>query len=352
MAQIHLKQPQHSIVGIPSWFIYDFMPQATSGYIKAYLYLFAQSQDGTSFSLEEIAAKLDMLCSELLMALNYWNDLGVLSFKEDQENYTLTFSIDKPESPKVIDEPLVTPLPKTFLHQTRPNYSLEELNIYKSQDASISRLFRMAEQYLGRLLSPSDLQVLFGLYDWLHMPIDLIEYLLEYCTEHQHTNMRYIEKTALAWVDQQITSVDIAKNKTQSDKRYYHILNQLGITTQTITPTQRELFNKWLNIYKLPMVLVVEGCKRTVLRGNPPNLNYLDTILTSWHKQKATTLEDIAQLDKRHAEKRYHQSQSRNTSAATKKNERFTTMYSHNWDFEELDKLEEAYLERKLNGGQ
>jgi len=45
----------------------------------------------------------------------------------------------------------------------------------------------------------------------LDFSTDLIEYLVEYCVSKGHTSIRYIEKVALAWADNHITTVEQAK---------------------------------------------------------------------------------------------------------------------------------------------
>ncbi len=128
---------------------------------------------------------------------------------------------------------------KAFRLQSRPEYSQEELNVYRRQNASIIELFSTAEQCLGRLLSPTDQKVLYGFYDWLNMPIDLIKYLLEYCKERNHTQLRYIESVAVDWNNNGIKTVEQAQLKTLKNKNYFTILKRLGLGAAVIAPQHR-----------------------------------------------------------------------------------------------------------------
>lgn len=342
-------------VGVPCWFIKDYMPAALGGYVKVYLYLLATYTSNEGLDLSEIAIKLDMLYSEVITALKYWDSLSVIGFTSlSDENFEITIHFDKPTKVVEAPSPLAKPLPiaKTFIQQTRPNYSMEELNIYKSGDQSITQLFLVAEQYLGRLLSATDQQVLFGLYDWLHMPLDLIEYLIEYCASNNHTAIRYIEKVAISWVDSGILSVQMAKSRVTNDKKYYTVLNELGLSSQQITSIQKEYIDKWLNTYKLSLDIILEGCKRAVSQTKNPSLKYLDAMLTSWYNTKVTSLEDINKLDKAYSTNTLKKASAPTANTkSTKKNTRFTNISSHNWDFDQLEKLEQEYIERKLHGG-
>ena len=350
MAYAKFVSSQPNSVNVPCWFINDYMPAALGGYVKVYLYILSRYTCDKEIILEDIASHLDMLYSEVIAAVIYWDNLSVITFKSiSEEEFELAIHFDKPTSTTAtpIDAPL--PIAKTYIQQTRPNYSVEELNIYKAGDSSITRLFLVAEQYLGRLLSPSDQQILFGLYDWLHMPLDLIEYLLEYCSSNNHTNIRYIEKVAISWVDSGILSVVTAEARVANDKRYHTILRELGLSSQNITSVQKDFINKWMDKYKFSLDIILEGCKRAVAQTKNPSLKYLDAMLSSWYNTKVTSLEDIEKLDKA-----YTSASNKKTYAPAKsapKNTRFTNISSHNWDFDQLERLEQDYIERQLNGG-
>lgn len=352
MAYIKYTTKKPTTIAIPYWFITDYMPKAHSGCLKVYLYLFAESATTTSLSLEEASTKLDMLYSEVISALKYWNERKVLRFESlSEEEFELEFYFDKPhlESPSI-----ETPKPKVIISQTRPEYRTEEINLYLQDSPEITRLFRIAEEYLGRLLTITDQKILFSFYDWLHMPFDLIEYLIEYCVSNNHRAMNYIEKVAISWIDQGINSVDKAKEKSLQDKKYYQILSALGSAKNNVTPVERNCIDKWLNTYKLSIDIVLEACKRTVIQTNNPSLKYVDSILTSWYNDKVATLEDIKSLDAARESKKGLENPkgfSTNRPSTSTKVAQFNQMYSHDWDFDELEKLEREYISRKLNGG-
>ncbi len=65
-----------------------------------------------------------------------------------------------------------------------------------------------AEQYLGKTLSATDIDQITYFYDTLNMSAELIEYLIEYCVENGHKSMHYINKVALSWHEENITTVN------------------------------------------------------------------------------------------------------------------------------------------------
>lgn len=354
MASIKCNVPQQSFVHIPYWFITDYMPKALSGDLKVYLYLFALAHGpgADSISLEEVSSKIGMLYSELLQALYHWDKKKVLKFVEHSpDQFELEFYLDSPSSEVSIPQAKVHP--KTIISQTRPEYRTEEINLYLQDSPDIGKLFKICEQYLGRMLTMTDQKVLYSLYDWLHMPFDLIEFLVEYCAMLGKTSIRYIESVAISWVDEGITSLVQAKEKVALDKRYFAVLKALGSSKSKVTPVEKSCIDKWLTNYKFNMNIILEACNRAVMNANKPSLNYVDSILNAWHTAQVKTLDDIKALDKAHESKKFIQnsSSSQNTSMVSPKITKFNNMYSRDWDFDELEKLEREYITRKLNGG-
>lgn len=353
MAYIKTKPFSPSFIQVPHWFITDYMPKALGGYIKVYLYLLALSNlpNAAQINLEDVCKALDMLHSEVVQALTFWDKEKVLTFTQlEEDNFELTFASESPSPSKPETK---IPIAKTIIQQTRPEYRTDEINYVSQTSSDVMKLFKIAEQYLGRMLTVSDQKILFSFYDWLHMPFDLIEFLIEYCASNNHKAMHYIEKVAISWVDEGILTLDAAKAKVVSDKRYFQILNALGTTKSTLTPTEKTRMSKWLDTYRFSIDIVLEACKRTVMQTSKPSLNYVDSILTSWYNEKVKTLQDVASLDKIHESKKFLSEKPSKTSTPSVSNKvsKFNTMYSHDWDFDEIEKLEREYIERMLNGG-
>ncbi len=364
MANLKLSTDNHSSsISVPSWFIHDYMPHAMGGYVKVYLYLLTAYYERTErLTIEDTAALLSMLSSEVISSLEYWQSQNILTFNAlSEENFEVSFSLIPPNKSTDPNASVTQKHPKTkdkaptktntYIQQTRPNYSPSELSIYL-QDSQVQELYKMAEKSIGRLLSSSDQQILFGLYDWLHMPLNLIEYLLDHCATKGHTSMRYIEKTAIGWLNDGVNTLEQAKMRSNTDKLYFKILSEVGLGTQNITQVQKEFMSKWLNTYEFSMEIILEGCRRTSAQTKNPSLNYLDSIFTTWHKNNVTSLDDIKKLDDAFASKQIQTPRRGSNNKPFIKKTAFNSMQGRDWDFTELEKLENDRMNRLLNGGE
>lgn len=117
------------------------------------------------------------------------------------------------------------------------------------QNESVAELFFIAERYLGRTLSATDINTLLYFYDVLGFSTELIVYLIESCVSNNHTSIRYIEKVALGWADQHITTVEEASRVPGSWQMYYAVMNAFGITGRKLVSTEIAYISRWTNEY-------------------------------------------------------------------------------------------------------
>ena len=131
--------------------------------------------------------------------------------------------------------------------------------------------------------------------------MDLVDYLLQYCigkTGGGNSTAKYMEKTALGWHRDGVTTVSEAKNVTGArfDKRVYAVMRALGLDNAP-TPTEADYIMKWFGDFAFSEQLVSEACRQTVLKVQKNRLLYCDGILKSWHDKNVRTLDDVSMLD-------------------------------------------------------
>ena len=159
------------------------------------------------------------------------------------------------------------------------------------------QLLFIAQQYLGKTLTPTETSRLLYFYDTLHFDPELIEYLIEYCVSRGHKSIRYIEKVALSWHSEGIRTTAMAKEASSAYSRtYFTVLKALGVTNRNPVSGEVAAIDRWLGEYGFSMELVLEACQRTVNATGKPSFQYADGILNSWRKKQVKNLEDIRAL--------------------------------------------------------
>ena len=338
MAMITLQNTLSAEVTLLSnTFIDRYMPEANGEFVKVYIYLLrALSGTSVSFSLEQMADRL--LCTErdILRALKYWSKQGLLSLDFTDNKKLCGISLLTPGStaapaPSGESAPEKDLLPTEALTPDR----VKELK----QNEDIIQLLYIAEQYLGRTLSPGEIQKLLFFYDGLGMSADLIEYLIEYCVTRNHKSIRYIEKVALAWTGEGITSVEEAKEfSSRYSREYFSILKALGITNRNPVDTEISLMDTWLKTYGFSIEIIQEACNRTVLQTGQASFQYTDKILEGWKKKKVHSLDDIHSLDTEHKNRSQSRRAARTASPAPASGNRFNNFQQRDYNFDEYEK--------------
>ena len=335
------------VTTISNVFFDEYMPRANGEFVKVYLYLVRMTGSGLpSVSLCGIADRLNYTEQDVLRAMRYWEAEKLLSLSYDEEGILSGVTVAGPcparsegsfrsaadlsgnSAGRDMGEPAVS-YPAASSERRISPQRMRELK----ENDDIKELLFIAQRYLGKMLSPSEANKLLYFYDELHFTTDLIEYLIEYCASKEHKSIRYIEKVALAWYEEGITTVKAARQSVSSYHRdYYEILKAIGQGGRHPIDAEISLMKKWIETYRFSMDIIREACTRTVMNTKQPSLKYTDGILTRWHSEGVRTPEDITKLDEAHEKDRQESS-----SAKKAKQNSFNSFDQRKYSEDELE---------------
>lgn len=338
-----------SVTLVPDIFIDEYMPQANGEFVKIYLYLLHIINDRASdISLSSIADAFSCTEKDVMRALKYWQKTGILKLEFDSAKKLSGLSLlplskaqaeppsleavatlSPPEPHPVVEEPQEVRQPKYL--------SPGAIRQLQKEDPDIGQLLFLAEQYLKKTLSATDMQRILYFYDELHFPVELVEYLIEYCVSQNHRSLSYIEKVGLAWHQENIHTVESAKQRTNTwSKDYYAILKAFGIRGRDPIATEVEFMNRWLKEYGFTMDIVKEACSRTITQTAQPSFKYAEGILSKWKQGDVKSLNDIAGLDEQHQKRVKAAEKGAETKA--KSSNKFNNFHQREYDYEKLEK--------------
>lgn len=217
---------------------------------------------------------------------------------------------------------------------TKPRYSLDDLRQFKNNE-DIEQLLMVTEQYVGRPLSHSDMEVILFLYDRLDFSTDLIDYLVQHCVERGKKDFRYMEKVALSWHEQGILSPSDAQNASRKyDKAVYTIMKSLGKNANP-APKELEYINKWTKEYGFLLDVIQEACDKTVMTTDSHRFAYADGILTKWYQAGVHHKTDIPKADAAYTAAQNANRQRKTDNIVT--NNKFNSFTQNTYDFDELE---------------
>ena len=251
-------------VCVSNYFIDEMLSEANDAQIKVYLFLLRQTEYNRPTNINDIAEKFNHTEREVCRSLRYWEKKNVLSLDYDINGTIVGIRLHEPgenivagseasflgdksanvvtslsdttysasvnrmtEAPVAVDahiadvsvsgqkRSLDTSGAMSSLRETKekPAYTLDELKEFKKRP-EIGQLIFVAETYLKKTLCANEMRSLKFYIDELEFSSDLIDYLLQYCTEHNKTTYSYMDKLAKDWYENDINTVKQAKAYT------------------------------------------------------------------------------------------------------------------------------------------
>ena len=341
---------------ISNRFIDEYMQAANDAQLKIYLYLIRMMSARLGTSISDIADKFNYTEKDVLRALKYWEKNHLLTLECDEhKNITGIHLMDSNASTDMLSitagaeaaslatyasaaaqvfrqtSPAGTtePVSPAKLLYDKPNYTAEQLRAFKNNEES-ARLLFVAEQYLKKPLSAGDVRSLFFIMERLGFSEDLTDYLLQYCVDRGKRDFRYIEKVAISWAEQGITTPKQAASLAgKYDKSVYEIMRALG-RNGIPTETEAAYIERWQKTYGFEADVILDACERTVLATDSHRFEYAERILKSWYEIGVHHKNDIKTLD---ADHRRAKGSRRQTSA-----NKFNQFSQNNYDFDALEK--------------
>ena len=360
MARIALYKDNYADSTVVSnLFIDEYMKDANDAQLKVYFYLLRMLNADQAISVSGIADKFNHTEKDVIRALKYWEkqqildldfdenkalvgihlrDLSAQATPASQHNVLLTSGPVQAQNTAgnsiisaAVAQPVQTAPQETTPVYSKPAYSLDQLREFKEREETSQLLF-IAEAYIGKPLAPSEIKTILFFTDVLHFSDDLIDYLLQYCVERGKKDFKYIEKVAVNWAEEGITTPKQAqKFSTRYDKSVYSIMNSLGRST---SPTAKELefINRWTRDYGFSTDIILEACERSSLATDKHRFEYAEGILSSWKNAGIHHKADIQQADATYQKKKATK------PAPAASSNRFTQFAQNSYDFAALEK--------------
>ena len=210
--------------------------------------------------------------------------------------------------PPVREQPARSaPLPPA---EELPQYRAEDIVLRSRSDGDFAAIVTEAQQVLGHTLSSSDLTKLFGIYDYLAIPAEVLMMLLHHCADEHNAkygssrrlSMRYVEKEAYIWADREILTLEQAEEHLQSRRlrreKLGRVMEVLRIRGRELSPTEHKYISSWLDMGFEEDALAL-AYDRTVTNTGSLKWPYMNKVLLSWHEKKLHSAAEVEEKEGR-----------------------------------------------------
>ncbi|GAB1475940.1 hypothetical protein MASR2M70_07720 [Bacillota bacterium] len=260
-------------------FINEFIPDAPGNHVKVFLFALMYADIGVSINHEDVAKQLSLQVEDILSAWTYWEGRGVIrKIHEDPAdiiNYKVEF-ID-------LKEQIYGKNDKARKKKDKLPQSMEGI----MNDRELKQMYSRIEQITGRLFQGREPVSILGWIRDYGVKAEFVVYAYEYCTKERSNNkINYVGALVKEWAEMGLKTVaEIEEHLQENDNRHYlhkRVMKALGFH-RNATEEEKRIMDVWFDDLSLSINTVLDACKKTSGISNP-NINYVNTVLTSKNK--------------------------------------------------------------------
>jgi DnaD and phage-associated domain len=248
----------------------------------ALLYLYALRNGG--FSAASAASALKRTEAEIAKGVSLLCEMGLFESSEAKR---------------------ALPLPADEL----PEYTAQDIAARTGENGEFKAIVDETQRIMGRILTGADLKILFGIYDYLRLPTEVIFLLINHCVEEtrehlgpgKFPSMHTVEKEAYVWYNREILTLERAEEylllKRARSGAVADIKRLLQINGRNFSTSERKYVESWMDM-GFDNDAIALAYDRTVIKTGNLAWRYMHSILASWHSKNLHTAEEVSNGDR------------------------------------------------------
>ena len=294
MTYIHINYGQKT-VALPA---VDpaILARATADDLRVLLCLCAADVPPSGESMDELCAAVGRLagCGAMTAAASvaFWRGIGVLELSG-------TVADTKIAPPaKVTSQPVAENVTVRRSADQLPHYTTSELADLLEKRPEARENIDECHRIWGSLLNSQEINTILALSDYLGLEWDYILSLMARCVEDMDKlgarhSMRYVEKQALAYYDEDIRTLDALQDKFRALDKLRSTEGRLrtlfGMGERKLTPRETKYFSTWLHDFGYDYEIIELAYNVAVDAKGEPKMSYINSVLANWDKDGLRT---------------------------------------------------------------
>lgn len=267
-----------SFTEIPDVFFTEYMSQANGDFIKVYLCMLFLTKYDKDIKLNDLSKKLNIPLQTIQAALNYWEEIGVLT--------------------KKVGGYILNSLQEIELHKLyTPNITLSAEKVKETSDSQYraKAIECINNMYFQGIMSPtwySDIDLWFKKYQFDEQ---VMIQLFDYCFNKSALHKNYVQAVADNWHKSNVKTYDELEAYYQKYEKLNKIKKEISKKLGRYTPlTQFEdaFIEKWIVDFGYDLNIINIALKKTTSKANP-SFDYIDKLISDWHDRNLKTETDV-----------------------------------------------------------
>ncbi len=271
---------------LPGGAVDNHIKIASAIQLKVLLYIFRHSNE--ELDAEIIANALSVHTEEVNDAIEYWAGAGFLN------------------APTKAVQPQKASGKKARMQSEKP--TREEVARLAENDEKLQFLYREAQSVFGRGLKQNETSLFAWLYTDEGLDVSVILMLLRLAKKQDKVNVRFIESTAIDWIDSGVETIADAEAKMSEallyDQCWKLVCTAFGINKRKPSKKESELSYLWVNEWKYDRAILSKAYEICVDSTGEFSIPYIKAVLEKWHQSGVKKVEDIKEDNKENKQKK------------------------------------------------
>ena len=267
----------------------DCLKLASGKAVKVLLYILKNKITEIDFSA--VGEAVGISSEDTEDAVSYWQQVGVLYTEGSSPAAVSTNSVQKPSSVPEQNSVSVHS-PQLEREKASKKFSPQEIADRIESSDDVRFLFSAAETTLGRILNHTEQSSVLWLHDYYGIAPDILLMIMDLAKQLDRASMGNIEKIAISWHENNITTHEQATREILALKNYYSLEGQVSaklLNNRTLTPTEKKYLKEWAK-KGFSLELVTYSYEITVDTIGKVKFSYMDKILASWQEKGISTV--------------------------------------------------------------
>ena len=234
-------------------------------------------------SVSSLADRTGTTEDEVLLALAYWQDAGVLSVRFDPDE-KLPESRKKESGKKLVSSDI-------------PSYSTEETARVLEGNRDLAELIDACQREMGKMFSSGEMGQIVSMSDYLALSPDYLLLLFHHCAKGGAKSIRSVETAAIRLYDKGITTYEALEDYLRAVDTVRsaegRIRTMFGLGPRALTKREQEYLTDWLVNWDMDLGVIEKAYEITADNIGKVNFKYTNKILESWHQAGYRTPEQV-----------------------------------------------------------
>ena len=183
-----------------------------------------------------------------------------------------------------------------------PAYTTEELTVLMKKKKITSTFIGEASRVYGKVFNQHEIEIIVRMIDYIGFNSECVLLLLSYYSKQKKT-LRYIEKAALTFYDEGITTEKELQQKLCAMERREEIEGKIramfGMTNRALTTKEKKYIISWVEKMNFSLDMIRLAYDKTVDVTHEPSPAYANGILERWYADGIDTPEKVEAADEK-----------------------------------------------------